>query len=343
MTDLPSAPERDLPPGRHHLLREHLLSELHQAAADQPRADVPRPARPWLRPAFASLAVAGTLAVVVLASLTLTAGGVDETTSGRERAASYAFVPDVGADERGGAPRVLEHAADFAEQERVPGDGRVRDDQYVYVDSKVTPEDLSRDQPKVPEPRRRTSWSSVDGEREGRVHDEALGTHTVGPGPEAREPTYGTITNYRHLQSLPTDPNALYARLCADARANGFTDRDQGQATFHFATQLINGTLMPPDVAAALFRAAARIPGLVVVENAVDAAGRHGVAVGRAGEGEDVRLEWIFDRVTGQLLGTRVVLLADTALAKAGTVTYTAAVLRRAIVDKAGEHPAEHR
>ncbi len=297
---------------------------------------------PWLRPAFTGLAIAGTLAVVVLASLPLTAGGVDEKASGRDREASYAFAPNAGTDERGGAPQVLEHAADFAEQERVPGDGRIRDDQYVYVDSKATSEDLSRTSPRSPSRtagRRGPRWTaSAQAGCTTRAAGRAPWTGARKPAspPTGRSPTTDTSRACRPTRTLCTPG-------CARTRANGFTDRDRGQATFHFATQLINGTLMPPEVAAALFRAAARIPGLVVVEDAVDAAGRHGVAVGRAGEGEDTRLEWIFDRVTGQLLGTRVVLLADTAQAEAGTVTYTAAVLRRAIVDELGQHPAEHR
>ncbi|MFJ1745457.1 hypothetical protein ACIOJD_04340 [Streptomyces sp. NPDC088116] len=67
--------------------------------------------------------------------------------------------------------------------------------------------------------------------------------------------------------------------------------------------------LMPPARSAALYRAAAKIPGVVVIPDAVDAAGRHGVAVARANEGE--RQELIFDKETKQFLGGRIVAVED--------------------------------
>src|SRR3954466_4073114 len=65
MNQLPELPERDLPPGRHRLLKEHLMTEIrHEDAAP---ADRPRK---WLRPALAAAAVATAAAVtfVVLPS-----------------------------------------------------------------------------------------------------------------------------------------------------------------------------------------------------------------------------------------------------------------------------------
>ncbi|WP_435845812.1 hypothetical protein [Streptomyces exfoliatus] len=79
----------------------------------------------------------------------------------------------------------------------------------------------------------------------------------------------------------------------------------------------------------------ARIPGVTVVDDAVDAAGRHGVAVARTHAGE--RTEWIFDKNTLEFLGERGVMVEDTAWAKAGQITATTAVLNRGISDEPGE------
>jgi hypothetical protein len=72
-----------------------------------------------------------------------------------------------------------------------------------------------------------------------------------------------------------------------------------------------------------------------VVPDTVDAAGRHGVAVARAHDGE--RTEWIFDKSTAHLLGERTVLLEDNAWGRAGTVVTSVALISSGIVDEAGQ------
>ncbi|WP_437114546.1 hypothetical protein [Streptomyces glaucescens] len=91
------------------------------------------------------------------------------------------------------------------------------------------------------------------------------------------------------------------------------------------------------ETTAALYRAAALIPGVDVVRHAVDAAGRDGVAVARTHDGE--RTEWIFDRSTARLLGERTVLVDDNAWGEAGPVVASVAVIDSGIVDKAGQAP----
>ena len=86
---------------------------------------------------------------------------------------------------------------------------------------------------------------------------------------------------------------------------------------------------MPPRVSAALFRAAALIPGVTVVPNAVDVAGRPGVAVAMADRtgGE----EWVFSKDTFKFLGE-----LDIAH---GKVVGGSAILQRAFVDHVGQLP----
>lgn len=87
--------------------------------------------------------------------------------------------------------------------------------------------------------------------------------------------------------------------------------------------------------AAALYRAAALIPGVTLVRHAKDAIGRNGVAVARLGPGVDggVREELIFSRSTSRLIGERTV------IARTGEVTGATAIIDRAFVDHRGQVP----
>ncbi|MCP9974253.1 hypothetical protein [Streptomyces somaliensis] len=71
--------------------------------------------------------------------------------------------------------------------------------------------------------------------------------------------------------------------------------------------------------------------------DAVDAAGRRGVAVARVHAGE--RKEWVLDKSTARFLGERTVLLEDSAWGEKGTVVSSAALVASGIVDDAGQTP----
>jgi hypothetical protein len=92
-----------------------------------------------------------------------------------------------------------------------------------------------------------------------------------------------------------------------------------------------------------VIRATARIPGVVVVHDVVDAvddAGGHGEALAPAFDGE--RTELISGKNTRAYLGERSYLVRNTTAGKAGTLAAGAAVLARAVVDSAGpQHAAQ--
>jgi len=140
---------------------------------------------------------------------------------------------------------------------------------------------------------------------------------------------------------LPTDPDALLRRVYAEGEATfGKDDLSSPEdKAFQYLGEVLSESLLPPKVAAALYRAAARIPGVERVDDAVDAAGRHGVAVGRV-DPRGERHEWIFDARTFEFLGERSYLVRDTDLGKAGMLTGTTAVLKRGVVDKIGQTPS---
>jgi hypothetical protein len=156
--------------------------------------------------------------------------------------------------------------------------------------------------------------------------------HVVQPPPGSGflgcgEGTVGDPT-YRLLQSLPADPATLLKLIYAKTKGEGPSPAAEAFTTIG---NLIGETIVPPRTAAALYRAAALIPGATVVEHATDAVGRSGIAVAwTAGRYRD---EWIFNSATLQYLGERDY---DTAT---GTVSGESAVLQRAFVGKAGQLP----
>ncbi|WP_405907193.1 CU044_5270 family protein [Streptomyces sp. NBC_00828] len=296
-------PENDLPPGRHRLLKEHLMTEI--------RREDEAPARTggkWLRPAIAAAAVA----VVAATAIVALPGGESSPATSEEAVA------------------LLENVALAAEHEKVPDD--IRDDEFVYIQSKVSY--MTYEEGKAPTRapvHKREIWLSVDGTlpgllEEDRDHD----SHLV---LEPSKPGIPSNTNYRNLQTLPTDPDKMLDWL--HKQSDGGKSEDQN--TFVLVGDLSYESLLPPDVGAALYRAAAEIPGVTVVQDAVDADGRHGIAVAREDDG--IRQELIFDPKTYEFLGERQVAVQDTYGLKKGQVVGVSAILDRTVVDKAGQRP----
>ncbi|MGW0945063.1 CU044_5270 family protein [Streptomyces sp. NPDC002623] len=304
MNQLPELSERDLPPGRHRLLKEHLMTEIRHT--DEA---VAKPRKRWVRPALTAAAVA------TVAAVTFTVLPAEPSEPARSTE----------------AVRLLEDIALAAEHADMPAD--IRDDQFVYIKSKVAWSAEEAGQPAKLEPiHEREVWLSVDGSRQGMLHDPAVRSdHQL-----LEKPTPGVASNtgYRHLQTLPTDPDKMFEWLNSVSRGSSSKD----EANFVLVGDLARESLMPPAQAAALYRAAAKISGVFVIDDAVDAAGRHGVAVAKIDDGE--RRELIFDKKTREFLGEREVAVKDLPWGfKKGDVTARTAVLERTVVDKRGERP----
>jgi len=130
---------------------------------------------------------------------------------------------------------------------------------------------------------------------------------------------------YPLLRSLPTDPQALLATL----RKVRFPGVPADEAAF-FTIGNIQESVVPPDVSAALYRAAALLPEVTAGPSAYDPIGRPGVEVSFILGGAEE--QWIFDPSTLRLLGE--------AGFSNGVLTSESAILKRAIVDRAGELPS---
>ncbi|WP_217199728.1 CU044_5270 family protein [Streptomyces buecherae] len=268
--------------------------------------------------------------------------GRPRPTAGPPASSTYAPGAHGGGDEKGGARELLARAATAAER----GHGfHPRDGEFTYVRSQSAVAAGSGDETACTfvEPlRQRQIWRSVDGSRAGLLRSEQYPGERIRLDPDPPGPT---STAFRHLQRLPRDPAALL-RALSPAESAG---RPGDQQVFRTVGGMLAETVLPPATEAALYRAAARIPDVVVIRNAVDAVGRRGVAVARVDDVTGERDEWLFDRESLRLLGVRVVLVdpekapgadrekCDTP--KAGAVTSTTAVVDRGVVARPGEQP----
>ncbi|ONI88894.1 hypothetical protein ALI22I_18220 [Saccharothrix sp. ALI-22-I] len=132
--------------------------------------------------------------------------------------------------------------------------------------------------------------------------------------------------------SLPTDPDALFERLNADAPDN---DRG-GLELLVYAADALCSSLITKDVRANIYKALEKIPGLQVTEKQANLGGRIGIALGV--DDGDVRQDIIIDPATGQFIGQRQVTTDDVNGFKAGTVTSLSSVTTH-VVDAMGVKP----
>jgi hypothetical protein len=283
--------------------------------------------RRWLVPAaVAATAAAGALALVT---------GLD---SGR-----VAPVPAT-------AAQVLRQAAHAAAGAPAPFP---REDQFFYVRSSTT-NLMSKEPPERGEvaivTRDRWVWTSL--KRPGRLREQFVSAIYPGATPEqrarlesiARETTVPGELGSTHLYHLgafkltrqgllafPTDPRTIYERLRANVGTRG---RSPEGEVFTEIGDALRESPAPAALRAGLYGALALIPGIELVGDVTDRAGRGGVAVAFTEAG--VRSELIFDPATSEMLAERSVLTRprpDLGLA-AGTVIGDSVYLERAVVDE---------
>ncbi|MFE9691615.1 CU044_5270 family protein [Micromonospora sp. NPDC005806] len=330
MTDLKSLdelgrtldPPAPTPPGR---LRHRVLTEATRPARGRWRFTTPRFG--WRLAAVGGLAAA--LTVGVLATQVVSFG--DRTPASTASAAD----------------RILAGAADQARHRPAL---TVRGDQFVYVESRTVTMSVREGGPgrATISPALRRIWLSVDGTRDGLLRergDSVTGREDmILPGCQDGTSTYRkygkpvqvecTPTPGYHAD-LPTDADGMLAYLYRGADA---TKNPRDQEAFTAAGDLIREAYLSPASLAAVFEAVARIPGVRVVGDVTDAAGRAGVALARD-EVQGVRAELIFDRKTYAFLGEHEMLTQGAYGLKAGKSINSTAVLKVAVVDRAGQLP----
>ncbi|WDG30657.1 CU044_5270 family protein [Streptomyces sp. CA-278952] len=370
---LPAPGDPELSSDRLSGLEEHLMTEIRNRTPDPAPDPAPAPVpgtapdtstgappaglhegahasrpvrRPGRRPVLVGVAAALALAAAGVAGLAGSPGGSSGSESpGRAVAPPAGAVPaPVVQVVRGstaglaGAVADISGAAARAELPE-PGPG-----QFLYVRSEVSwlvswEGADGKNKSYVDKIHPREVWMSPDGRKGWLIepYKEAVdrGGITL-DDPEGGERTLNS-PSYDYLRTLPTDPEILLKKIYDETRGMG---NGPDQQAFSTIGDLLREQVAPPKLAAGLYRAAARIPGVVLVDDSVDAAGRHGIAIARTDEGDGSRTEWIFDRETYTYLGERTVQTRDAEGIKAGTVKGHTAVTDRAVVDAVKQRPA---
>ncbi|MEU7327940.1 CU044_5270 family protein [Streptomyces parvus] len=362
---LPAPGDPELSCDRLSGLEEHLMSEIRHLTPDalpgsRPPTSDAVPDVPFagareetrdLRPVRRSrrrpvLAGAGAALVLVAAGVAAFAGGF-----GGAGGPGSAAAPPAGAVPapvvqvaRGSAEGLAGAVADISGAAAGAELPEPRPGQFLYVRSEVSwmvtwdgPD--GKNESYVEKLHPREVWMSPDGDQGWLVepYREATGRDGItldDPGPV--RPSLNA-PSYDYLRTLPTDPDLLLKKIYDETEGEGSTPDQQAFTTIG---DLLREQVVPPQLAAGLYRAAARIPGVVLVDDSVDAVGRHGVAIARADEADGARTEWIFDRETYTYLGERTVQTRDAEGIKKGTVRGRTAVTDRAVVDAVKQRPA---
>lgn len=346
--ELLSRTARDLPTGRHQFHKERLMAQIHDTQQQDSRTATPAKARRFRlpRPAFAlpAMVAAAAGAVVVATVLGGNGGGVRDGGV----ATGPALTTEIGAASTSGLPQLLDQISLAAADTSHPD---VRPGQFVYIESKTANTFIKTVNDKSflasHELHTRQIWESADGV-EGWLIDPAVNDGPEGetltlPDEQGNTPkAHLGAPSYDYLTKLPTDPDALLAKIYKETEGQGNTPDQQAFTTIG---DLLVESYPPAELYSALFEAAAKIPGVVVVDDAVDAAGRHGVAVARLDETSGQREEWIFDKKSHVFLGERTVQVRKNGgtegLLTPGTVVYTSAIMNRAIVDDMKQTPSQ--
>ena len=326
--------ERDLPAARKQILKEHLMTELRQADGRS------GPARPRTRRPPRTVLVAG--AVLTAAAVAIaTATAVGTHTSPPAPKAVQPAAPAT-------AAQLLAKIAAAAARQPAPV---VRDSDFTYIRSEVAYEvdSISNGHETISMAKlhERQIWLPVanvcatgllieQGERtpispfpvvNGKVdRHPPKGT----PTPDFTCPSKGHLgdTTYRLLQSIPTQPDALLAYLEAGQK---WTNDDPPTEI----GDMIRETIMPPALAAALYRLAATLPGATLVPHATNVAGRAGIGIMWTSKTarQVYKNEWIFDQATLRFIGEK------TYDPGTGRLTGESAIIQQAFTAQAGQRP----
>ncbi|WP_433367365.1 CU044_5270 family protein [Streptosporangium sp. CA-115845] len=282
------------------------VSEVRLRMAAHTERAPARRTRPAYRMRFGlALATAGVLAAATTVILVRPGGGGPETGPTSSSAAM-----------------VLERAALMAAQSTA---AEIRPDQWFYLKES---QHMGADLPAF------ETWNRMDGIRSA-LREEG---RELKVGPVEKGPTTVRRTQ-QEVEALPTDPDALLRHFRGDAPertplsiCGPSCPPEVAQDAKTFGTigwYMKYGPVIPPDTAAAMFRALAKIPHVSVEEDATDMDGRHGVGV-VFDAGEHGKLYYVLNSGDYRYMGVKVV--------RDGQSTGTS-VLGSGIVDRAGDTP----
>ncbi|MEV5951321.1 CU044_5270 family protein [Streptomyces sp. NPDC051993] len=337
---IPAPGDPQMPQDRHTVLAAHLEEEILRASA--PAAL--RRAR-LRRTALVGAPVAAVLAAAVVVPGSLHLGGAsgDGVRAGGHRDAGpretppwAPLVPGTTENLSATVDRIALAAA--AQPSLTP-----RPDQFIYIKSKVSflnvgnnPE-TGKVETRITPLHTRQIWMSPDGKKgflyepDGVIGDVHPNGMDLDDGPHSSS---DKRHSYDSMRALPTGPDALLKRLYQGGKPG---NHDDDWMAFKEINSLLSEQIAPSATSAALYRVAARIPGVELVPKTTDADNRQGIAI--AFTQGSTRHEWIFDKDTYTYLGQCQVLVKEEDGLKPGTVVGQTTVVERAVTDAKKELP----
>jgi hypothetical protein len=235
------------------------------------------------------------------------------------------------------APRAVQRLNDIAQIAAVQTGRSVDKSQYLYtrtVDAGAEftlGADGTYTAGALPELSTRDSWSPEDPAKKGLVREGNNSPMVINP--ELGGPSTADLT-YAQISALPTDPATLLRQVKATLPAGDQGDPDHGAFT------VLLGYLEeapPSEVAQALYRAVAMIPGVHITDDAVDVLGRRGIGLYHDENRGSIRDQYIVDPRTATYLGYDQYLIKD---GVSEQHVGTGALLEAEVVDHLGERPA---
>jgi hypothetical protein len=192
---------------------------------------------------------------------------------------------------------------------------------HLYVPADQTAEWIWNREARIP-----TTFFSEDAKAEATKYQQSQAGDPVRMGELLRAPGGNFYGEQRLLfagmplaegvKSLPRDPQALLDII----RQRGKQGRPEAETLEAIAEALRTG-VVPADLRAALYKAAALIPGVTVVDRQANLDGKTGPAIGIEHPNRKTRTDIIIDPATGLLIGERVVTLTARETFPAGTAT----------------------
>lgn len=235
-----------------------------------------------------------------------------------------------------------------AQEPLAPGPG-----QYLFTRSKSAYLQASGHAWSVLVPKQREIWSSFDDSRRGRVRQvtgkprfvsaaQRAGWVAAGSPPLPRvggvEDSAISGGGFVDASELPTDSAQL--RELIEAREIPRVEGPPGEAeTFTLIGDMLRETYLPADIRAAIYELTAELPGVELLGEVRDPAGRPGTGIAFTDRKDGIRHELIFDPATSALLGERDSIVRSGAYgleAPPGTAVGYAAYLESKVVDSVG-------
>jgi hypothetical protein len=329
------AVQRDLPSGRQRQLEELVMAQIQQ---DHGTAEGAARRKRKPRLVFATSAVAAAAVAAVAIGIGGLRGPGPDGSTGPVPSTASAVSP---------AAKTFELAAVYAAA--VPFTAP-RPDQWIYIKSHNTATGaISQDKGQQSDVTNE-SWSLADGTKMAEYNPMRGGALDI----------WSQDNAYPALCALPTDPQALVDLLRADLQAQPMpadgasapprlakanTPEDVDMLLFDRISGILGNNLLPPAVTAALWRAAALVPGVTQAAGTDNIEGRPVIAVGRIQDGWRFE-QLLVDASTYEFVGYRSVAVKDHTTTsgpngpitdKAGDAQYSITRVDAKIVDAAGQ------